>query len=99
MSDKNKKVGLLGLIAIVFTSMVGSGVYNIPQNMAAGAALGPVIVAWIITGVGMYFLARAFGILSEERADLTSGIYAYAKEGFGITWDLTQHGDIGFLEQ
>ena len=83
MSDNAKKVGLIGLIGIVFTSMVGSSVYNLPQNMAASASAGAVLLAWIVTAVGMFFLAQTFRTLSEERPDITSGIYAYAKEGFG----------------
>ncbi len=83
MADNSKKVGLPGLVAIVFGSMIGGGIFNIPQNMAEGAALGPVIIAWIITGFGMLFLAYTFKSLSNARPDLKSGIYAYANEGFG----------------
>ncbi|NOX85380.1 MAG: amino acid permease [Chlorobi bacterium] len=83
MTDKTKKVGLIGLIAIVFTSMVGSSVYNLPQNMADGASAGAVLIAWIITGIGMYFLAQTFKVLSDSRPDITSGIYMYAIKGFG----------------
>lgn len=82
MAD-NKKVGLIGLVAIVFTSMVGSSIYNLPQNMAASAGVAAIAIAWIISGFGMYFLASTFKTLSDSRSDITSGIYAYAKEGFG----------------
>jgi len=81
--EHTKKVGLYGLIAIVLGSMIGGGVFNLPSNMAGGAALGPVIIAWIITGFGMYFLANSFKSLSDIRPDLSSGIYSYAAEGFG----------------
>lgn len=83
MSEQTKKVGFLGLVAIVVGSMLGGGVFNLPSNMAAGAALGAVLVAWVITGVGMYFLAQTFKILSDSRPDLSAGIYTYAAEGFG----------------
>ena len=81
--EHTKKVGLYGLIAIVLGSMIGGGVFNLPSNMAGGAALGPVIIAWIITGFGMYFLANSFKSLSDIRPDLSSGIYSYAADGFG----------------
>ncbi len=55
MTDQTKKVGFLGLTAIVVGSMVGGGVFNLPSNMAEGAALGAVVIAWLITGVGMFF--------------------------------------------
>jgi len=83
MSENAKKVGFIGLVGIVVGSMVGGGVFNLPSNMAEGAALGAVILAWIITGVGMYFLVKTFKILSDNRSDLSSGIYSYAAEGFG----------------
>ncbi len=83
MSNKSKKVGLISLVAIVFGSMIGGGIFNIPQNMAANSSLGPIIIAWIITGVGMLFLAFTFKSLSNARPDIKSGIYAYAREGFG----------------
>jgi len=83
MTDQTKKVGFLGLTAIVVGSMVGGGVFNLPSNMAEGAALGAVVIAWLITGVGMFFLVQTFKTLSDNRPDLSSGIYSYAAEGFG----------------
>ena len=83
MSDQTKKVGFLGLVAIVVGSMIGGGVFNLPSNMAGGAALGAVIISWVITGIGMFFLVQTFKTLSDNRPDLSSGIYSYAAEGFG----------------
>jgi arginine:ornithine antiporter/lysine permease len=83
MGDDAKKLGLMGLMAMVVGSMIGGGIFNISQNMAAGAALGAVIIAWSVTGFGMYFLASTFKTLSDRKPELSSGIYAYAKEGFG----------------
>ena len=61
-----KKLGTFGLAAIVLSSMVGGGIFSLPQNMAADASAGAVIIAWIITGFGIYFIANTFRILSEE---------------------------------
>lgn len=83
MTEQSKKVGFLGLIAIVVGSMVGGGVFNLPSNMSEGAALGAVLIAWIITAIGMFFLVQTFKTLSDNRPDLSSGIYSYAAEGFG----------------
>lgn len=80
---KKNSVGLIGLIAIVFGSMIGSGIFSIPQNMAESASLGAVVLAWVITGVGMLLLVTTFKQLSERRPDLNSGIFSYAKAGFG----------------
>ncbi|MGN0903781.1 MAG: amino acid permease [Alphaproteobacteria bacterium] len=78
-----KKLGLIALASVVVSSMVGGGIFSLPQNMAAGASVGAVILAWVITGFGMYFMANSFRILSDTRPDLTAGIYMYAREGFG----------------
>lgn len=81
--QNRKGVGLLGMIAIVFGSMVGGGIFNIAQNMASAAGLAAVIISWMITGFGMVFLVLTFKILSDHRPDLNQGIYMYAREGFG----------------
>ena len=81
--DNNQKLGLLALVAIVVSSMIGSGVDGLPQNMSASSEVGPVAIAWLICGFGMYFIARTFIILSDIRPDLQAGIYMYAQEGFG----------------
>lgn len=83
MANEKKGLGLLGMIAIVFGSMVGGGIFNIAQNMASTAGLGAVIISWIITGVGMVFLVLTFKVLSDCRPDLNQGIYMYAQKGFG----------------
>ncbi len=78
-----KKLGTLGLAAIVLSSMIGGGIFSLPQNMAADAGAGAVIIAWIITGFGIYFIANTFRILSAVKPDLTAGIYMYSRDGFG----------------
>lgn len=83
MTDQTKKVSFIGLVAIVVGSMVGGGVFNLPSNMAEGAALAAVLIAWLITAIGMFFLVQTFKTLSDNRPDLSSGIYSYAAEGFG----------------
>ena len=78
MADKSassdvKKLGVIGLAAIVVSSMVGGGVFSLPQNMAASASAGAVLLAWVITGIGIYFIANTFSILSRVKPDLTAG--------------------------
>ncbi len=77
------RLGFWGLTAIVFGMMVGAGIYNIPQNMAAGAGLGAVIISWIVTAVGMLLLVATFKTLADRRPDLDAGIYQYAQAGWG----------------
>ncbi|MBP1532432.1 MAG: amino acid permease, partial [Alphaproteobacteria bacterium] len=82
-NDRSKGLGVWALAAIVVSSMIGGGIYSLPQNMAAGASAGAVLLAWIITGIGVYFIANSFRILSAAKPDLTAGIYMYSREGFG----------------
>ena len=83
LSPGSAKLGLPLLAGIVVGSMIGGGVFNLPQNMARGAGLGAVIIAWVLTLVGMFFLSNTFRILADKRPDLKAGIYRYAHEGFG----------------
>lgn len=83
MASNSKKLGLGGLVGIVFGSMIGGGIFSISQNMAQGAGLGATLLSWIISGVGVLFLVLNFKVLSDVRPDLNAGIYQYAKEGFG----------------
>lgn len=80
---KEQKLGLTGLAALVFGMMVGSGIFNIPQNMAVGAGLGAVMIGWIITAIGMMMLVATFKLLSDRHPELNEGIYLYAEKGFG----------------
>ena len=90
MSDDNKgtvkAVGLGGLIALVVGSMVGTGVFDLPANMASGAGGLAIIIAWIITAIGMVALGYSFLNLTMRRPDLVGGVFSYAREGFGEYW-------------
>lgn len=77
------KIGVWSLTALVFSSMVGAGVFSLPQNMAQVAAPLAVLIGWAITGVGIILLALCFLHLSRQRPDLEGGIYTYARAGFG----------------
>lgn len=81
--QNNNKLGLIGLVAIVVSSMIGGGIFNLPSNMSIDAGFAAVTISWIITAVGIYFLANTFSILSDNNPTLDSGIYSYARAGFG----------------
>lgn len=82
-SNENQKLSLFALTSMVVGSMVGAGIFNLPGRF--GTATGPfgAIIAWVIAGTGMYMLARVFQALAEKRPDIDSGVFAYAKAGFG----------------
>ena len=104
-SNDNKKLGVIALAALVVSAMIGGGIFSLPQNMAASASVMAVIIAWVITGIGMYFIANTFRILADARPDATTGIYAYARLGFGrfagfqmawAYWLCNIFGNVGF---
>lgn len=86
MDQSNKKLGLASLTAIVFSSVIGAAIYNLPQNMASAAALGPTLISWTVTGIGMLFLVYTFKLLADLKPELNAGIYQYAQVGFGNFW-------------
>jgi arginine:ornithine antiporter/lysine permease len=71
------------LTALVVGSMVGAGIFTLPA--AFGRATGVVggLIAWAIAGVGMLMLAFVFQNLAQRKPDLDSGVFIYAKAGFG----------------
>ncbi|UIP87917.1 arginine-ornithine antiporter [Pseudomonas phenolilytica] len=83
MSQSAQKLRLSALIALVVGSMIGGGIFSLPQNMAASASAGAVLIGWGITGVGMLTLALVFQTLANRKPELDTGVYAYAKAGFG----------------
>lgn len=83
MEGTYRKLGLLGLMAIVFGSMIGGGIFSLPQNMSSGAGAGAVLLSWGLTAAGMLMLVLTFKTLADVRPDLNAGIYQYAREGFG----------------
>jgi len=71
------------LVALVVGSMVGGGIFSLPQ--AIGHTTGGVaaLIAWSICGVGMLTLGLIFQSLSNRKPDLNAGVFAYARAGFG----------------
>lgn len=76
-------LGVASLTAIVVGSMIGSGIFALPSQMAASAAPGPLLIGWAVTGVGMLTLAFVFQTLATRKPDVDGGVYGYARAGFG----------------
>lgn len=79
------RVGLAlpALTALVVGSMIGSGIFALPSQMAGSAAAGPLLIGWVITGVGMLMLAFVFQSLAQRKPEVDGGVYGYARAGFG----------------
>lgn len=82
MEEKKKGIGLIGLIGMVISSCIGSGVFAITGQLAGVASPGAVLIAWLIVGVGFLALAFSLNNLTEKSSDL-HGIFSYADAGWG----------------
>ena len=99
-------LGLSLLIALVVGSIIGSGIFALPQNMAVGAGAGAIVIGWLITGVGMLMLAFVYQMLALRKPELDNGVYAYARAlsgeyvGFNAAWGYwlcAWIGNVGYL--
>lgn len=79
----DNKLGLYALIAMCIGSMIGSGLFDLPQNVAATTGVAASMIGWTITFFGMICLAKVFQNLSDRCPELDTGVYSYAKEGLG----------------
>lgn len=57
--------------------------YSAFHRIWLSKSIGAVGLAWLITGIGMLLLVQTFKILAEHKPHLNSGIFSYAKAGFG----------------
>ena len=81
-----QKLALPALIAMVVGSMIGSGIFTLPSRFAGATGVYGALIAWVIAGGGMLMLAFVFQSLAARKPDIDSGIFAYAKYGFGEYW-------------
>lgn len=82
-SPTRQTFALPTLTAMVVGSMVGAGIFSLPQTFGRATGGFGALIAWGIAGGGMLMLAFVFQTLSRRRPDLDAGVFAYAKEGFG----------------
>ncbi|MCK6369785.1 MAG: basic amino acid/polyamine antiporter [Gammaproteobacteria bacterium] len=81
-----QKLALPALIAMVVGSMIGSGIFTLPSRFAGATGIYGALIAWVIAAGGMLMLAFVFQALAARKPDIDSGIFAYAKYGFGEYW-------------
>jgi basic amino acid/polyamine antiporter, APA family len=91
MSDGKKLELVRGLgawtsAAIVVGTMIGTGIFLKPAEMAADAgSVAIVFAAWIVGGILSLFGALAFAELGAAIPE-AGGEYAYLRRGFGPAW-------------
>jgi arginine:ornithine antiporter/lysine permease len=77
------KMSVPTLTAMVVGSMVGAGVFSLPARFGVATGILGSLIAWAVAGAGMLMLAFVFQNLAIRKPDLDSGVFIYAKAGFG----------------
>lgn len=81
-SNMKRELGLFAAISIVLGNTIGSGIFMIPQGLAAASNPKSTIIAWIITSIGSILLCLSFAKLSTAMPK-TGGPIIYTRAAFG----------------
>ena len=71
------------LVFVALGSMIGSGIFNSPRDLIRVSNPQGTMIAWVAGGLGALMLALVFVYLAARKPGLKSGVYAYARDGFG----------------
>ena len=83
MKKQEQKLGIWLLVFVAIGSMMGAGIFNAPKDLINVSNPAAAIITWAIGGGGALVLALVFIYLNARKPELTSGIFSYAREGFG----------------
>lgn len=82
-TSTKQTLSVWALTALVVGSMVGAGIFTLPARFGRATGVWGALIAWAIAGTGMLMLAFVFQNLAQRKPDLDSGVFIYAKAGFG----------------
>ena len=81
-----RRLGLLDSVAIVSGTMIGSGIFLVPNLVARNVtSTGASLAVWIVTGILSFFGALAYAELGTM-IPATGGEYVYLRESYGPIW-------------
>jgi amino acid transporter len=84
--DLMRELGAWAAVAIVVGTMIGTGIFIVPANMAQTVKTpGLVYAVWIAGGILTLFGTFAYGELGAAIPE-AGGEYAYISRGFGPVW-------------
>lgn len=78
-----QQLSCFAIFSLVVGSMMGAGIFDIPQNLTHHAGTIAIIISWLITGFGMIAMVLSMLNINNLKPEIESGIYGYAKAGFG----------------
>jgi APA family basic amino acid/polyamine antiporter len=83
MQELPRRLGLVDAVAIVVGTMIGSGIFLVPNFVARNVSSPAAIIGvWIFTGVLSFFGALAYAELGAM-IPATGGQYVYLREAYG----------------
>lgn len=83
MATEKKGIGKGELVALIVSSSIGTGAFGIMSDLAGASAPGPMLLAWLFVGIGIFALVMSLNNLSAKRPELDAGIFSYPGEQFG----------------
>jgi APA family basic amino acid/polyamine antiporter len=85
-TEFNRGLGLYDATMVVVGSMIGSGIFIVPADMARQlGSPGWLLVAWVVTGVLTIAAALSYGELAAMMPR-AGGQYVYLREAFSPLW-------------
>ncbi len=81
-----RELGLFDSVMIVIGTMIGSGIFIVPADMARTiGSSGWLLMAWVVTGVLTIAAAISYGELASMIPE-AGGMYVYLREAFSPIW-------------
>ena len=81
-----RELGLFDSVMIVVGTMIGSGIFIVPADMArVTGSSGGLLLAWLVTGVLTIAAAMSYGELASMMPE-AGGMYVYLREAFSPLW-------------
>jgi APA family basic amino acid/polyamine antiporter len=85
-TEFHRGLGLLDATMVVVGSMIGSGIFIVPAQMAGEVGSpGCLLAAWLITGVLTVSAALSYGELAAMMPR-AGGQYLYLREAYSPLW-------------
>ena len=81
-TKSKKEIGLIVAIALVFSNIIGAGIFVIPSQLAQIAGVGSSILSWILTGFGAIILSFTFANLGSKMP-INGGVVEYSRKSLG----------------
>jgi arginine:ornithine antiporter/lysine permease len=102
-NNKSHKLSFVAIFSLIVGSLMGAGIFDIPQNIAHSSGTPAIVLSWMITAIGMFCMVLSMLYVNKTKPNIENGMYGYAKEGFGekaafnIAWGYWLSANIGTM--